>query len=570
LAESGAVNSLRLPVGDWMYKPYGPYIGCTDGALDYVDLLLDWAHSYGLSVLIDIHGVKGSQNGFDNSGQTRGFEWTSFQNPVMNNDVTFEHWPIRSAGWMGTFDPESAAYTHINHENIRHTLETVDIIVKKYASHPSILGLTPVNEPWQYSPIDELKRFYWEAYLIVKRTAPYWKYIIHDAFQFDPKIWGGFMDGCPDRALDTHIYQAWNNPSSRLDFYMDACAKKFSIAEMEKEFGPVIVGEWSLATDNCAMWLNGFNDNLPGFPRLPCKYIPCPEPYMGLEQPGTPVDPGKGPQGPYGTGTSGPVFGLCPVGRDWLKESSGLKSGMDWMKAPAEAPPGRDASDEVMTQLALKMINSFSGVGHGFYFWNFRTDNDDPHWSYIRALEKGWIPKGNLNDKVLTHACDEEDAGNFLCIAKRGQLSSNIQNGISYVLSVDGEIDYANTSTNLNTTDLMALTEDEMYELADIYFDSHWQKHRTEGATCDFGGVGQLVKVNRTYSGDDLTDVTKGKRSLMSSEILIIGGIGLCVTIIFITTRCWNKGFHKKLYKKAFGGYRNRIGYSGVSSINVD
>ena len=25
LAASGAVNSLRLPVGDYMYKPYGPY-----------------------------------------------------------------------------------------------------------------------------------------------------------------------------------------------------------------------------------------------------------------------------------------------------------------------------------------------------------------------------------------------------------------------------------------------------------------------------------------------------------------------------------------------------------------
>ena len=25
LAESGAVNSLRLPVGDYMYKPYGNY-----------------------------------------------------------------------------------------------------------------------------------------------------------------------------------------------------------------------------------------------------------------------------------------------------------------------------------------------------------------------------------------------------------------------------------------------------------------------------------------------------------------------------------------------------------------
>ena len=62
----------------------------------------------------------------------------------------------------------------------------------------------------------------------------------------------------------------------------------------------VIVGEWSLATDNCAMWLNGFNDNLPGFPRSPCKFIKCSDPYMGEEQPGTPVAAGKGLQGPYG------------------------------------------------------------------------------------------------------------------------------------------------------------------------------------------------------------------------------------------------------------------------------
>ena len=30
---------------------------------------------------------------------------------------------------------------------------------------------------------------------------------------------------------------------------------------------PMIVGEWSLATDNCAMRLNGLNDNLPGGPK---------------------------------------------------------------------------------------------------------------------------------------------------------------------------------------------------------------------------------------------------------------------------------------------------------------
>ena len=50
-----------------MYKPYGPYkSGCWDGSLEYVDKLLDWAQSYGLSVLLDIHALKDSQNGFDN------------------------------------------------------------------------------------------------------------------------------------------------------------------------------------------------------------------------------------------------------------------------------------------------------------------------------------------------------------------------------------------------------------------------------------------------------------------------------------------------------------------------
>jgi len=370
LAASGAVNSLRLPVGDFMYKPYGPYAECVDGSLKYVERLLDWAYAAGLSVLLDIHAMRDSQNGFDNSGQTMGFQWTSALNTEPAGLVTFQHWPMRTARWMGEFDLDSTSYTSINRANIEHSLQVIEIIVDTYKGHPAVLGLEPVNEPWQYTPLDELKQFYWEAYLIVKRRAPYWKYIMHDSFRFSPETWGGFMAGCPDRALDTHIYQAWKDPSSRVDFYADACQQKQSIAEMERAFGPVVVGEWSLATDNCAMWLNGFNDNLSGFPRLPCRYAMCSPPYMGEEQPGTPVDASKALQGPYGTGMSGPIFGLCPTSRDWLKESSGNpRTGKDWVTAPPEAPRGKDDTDDVMMRLAEKKINAFSGIGHGFYFW---------------------------------------------------------------------------------------------------------------------------------------------------------------------------------------------------------
>jgi glucan 1,3-beta-glucosidase len=251
LADSGAVNSVRLPVGDFQFVPYGPYEDCVDGGLEYVDRLLDWAYSRGISVLFDVHTAKDSQNGFDNSGQAVGFQWTSALSSEFAGLTTFEHWPIRTADWIGTFDPKTAMYTDINHDNIAHSLKVIRRIVHMYGGHPAVLGLEPLNEPWPFTPIDELKRFYWEGYLIVKRRAPYWKYIMHDSFRFDTNVWGGFMDGCPERALDTHIYQAWREPDSRVGFYTDACRQKSLIAQMENAFGPVIVGEWSLATDNC-------------------------------------------------------------------------------------------------------------------------------------------------------------------------------------------------------------------------------------------------------------------------------------------------------------------------------
>lgn len=500
LAESEAVNSLRLPVGDFMYQPYGPYVGCTDGALDYVDTLLDWADSYGLSVLIDVHTAKDSQNGFDNSGQSLGFQWTSGLNKYPRDLTTFQHWPIREANWIGDFDPVALEYTSVNRANIEHSLRVIETIVEMYSGHPAVLGIEPVNEPWELTPLHLLKRFYWDAYLIVKRKAHYWKFIIHDSFRFTPETWGGFMKGCPDRALDTHIYQAWLDPASRLSFYNNACAQKRQIALMEREFGPVVVGEWSLATDNCAMWLNGFNDNLSGFPRSPCKYIPCSESYLNgddYQQPGTPLEVGKGLQGPYGTGISGPAYGLCPVDRDWYtpRYNEG-EDGMMWITSPPEALKGRDGTDEVMSLLAIKKISAFSGIGHGFYFWNFRTDLYEPHWSYMLALERGWIPKGNLNDERILDSCHREDTGAFLCVSNRGAPEDTIKNGMRYALGEENRT--ADYIENLHF--------DDLFDEADEIFSDYWNAHRAVGATCDFGGAAQLVEKNITRDADYYTD----------------------------------------------------------------
>ena len=129
LAESGAVNSFRLPVGDFQFVPYGPYEACVEGGLDYIDQVLDWSYANGITVLIDVHTAIGSQNGFDNSGQALGFAWTTALSSEYVHDTTFEHWPIRTAEWVGTFDPLTASYTSINYTNIQHSLQVIREIV---------------------------------------------------------------------------------------------------------------------------------------------------------------------------------------------------------------------------------------------------------------------------------------------------------------------------------------------------------------------------------------------------------------------------------------------------------
>jgi glucan 1,3-beta-glucosidase len=69
------------------------------------------------------------------------------------------------------------------------------------------------------------------------------------------------MSECVKCALDTHVYQAWAWDSGHEWFIEHACGDGGKIKEFENSGINIIVGEWSLATDNCAMWLNGFNDN---------------------------------------------------------------------------------------------------------------------------------------------------------------------------------------------------------------------------------------------------------------------------------------------------------------------
>lgn len=78
------VEIIRLPVGDWTLNPYGKYIGCMDGAAEKIDWFYDMCAKYNIKVLMDVHAMKDSQNGYDNSGKT--------SNVVWSDDTHFLHW----------------------------------------------------------------------------------------------------------------------------------------------------------------------------------------------------------------------------------------------------------------------------------------------------------------------------------------------------------------------------------------------------------------------------------------------------------------------------------------------
>ena len=59
-----SLNHVRLPIGYWAWEvgPGEPYI---QGQLPYLRNAVTWASNHGLKLILDLHGVPGSQNGYE-------------------------------------------------------------------------------------------------------------------------------------------------------------------------------------------------------------------------------------------------------------------------------------------------------------------------------------------------------------------------------------------------------------------------------------------------------------------------------------------------------------------------
>jgi aryl-phospho-beta-D-glucosidase BglC (GH1 family) len=234
--KSFGLNAVRIPVPYFIFGDCPPFIGC----VEELDKAFTWASKYGLQILIDLHTVPGSQNGFDNGGISGVCKWSQ--------------------------QPESVEFT----------LNVLEKLSKRYGTKEALLGIEVVNEPiteavWdvfniaeRYKPADPkmaegsapntfsfLREFYTEAYHRMRNFLPVEKAIvIHDGF--DIYQWKDFMQEAEfeNVMLDTHQYlmvAEGNGCEQNTQAYVAYIKEHFETAVKEmQQYFPVICGEWCL------------------------------------------------------------------------------------------------------------------------------------------------------------------------------------------------------------------------------------------------------------------------------------------------------------------------------------
>lgn len=329
------LNWIRLPIGFWAIETQNNEPFLAQVSWEYVLKAIKWARKYGLRINLDLHAVPGGQNTYNHSGRLRYMSWLT--------------------GVMGIV-------------NAQRTLNYIRTITE-FISQPEIRKVVPLfsvlNEPNLGSGIgmDQLKSFYGETYTMMRNitgtgqgNGPMIGF--HDGFQGLDNF-NGFLTNSDRVAYDTHPYVAFTPPFANT--YDGAIANVCNnyAANTDKamaNIGLYLAGEWSLALNDCGLFLNNVGE--------------------GTRYEGT--FPGSTQR-----------YGDC---NDWL----------NWQGYS-------DATKDQMKRFALAQMSSL----RNFFFWTWhigfsqRTNNTvNPAWNYKLGLQQGWMPT-NIND-VVADACKTE------------------------------------------------------------------------------------------------------------------------------------------------------------------
>ncbi|KAJ5090152.1 glucan 1-3-beta-glucosidase D [Penicillium argentinense] len=232
--QQAGLDHVRIPYSYWVVTtydgdPYVPKIGWR-----YLLRAIEWCRKYGLRVKLDLHGLPGSQNGWNHSGHQGSIGWLNGTDGELNRQRSLD-----------IHDQLSQFFAQDRYKNI-----------------VTIYGL--VNEPLLLSlSVEKVLGWTQEATELVRKNGVEATVVLHDGFLNLDKWDNMFKDRPSDMYLDTHQYTTFNTGEIVLNHTakVEIICKNWydmiqEINSTSKGWGPTICGEWSQADTDCAEYVN--------------------------------------------------------------------------------------------------------------------------------------------------------------------------------------------------------------------------------------------------------------------------------------------------------------------------
>jgi glucan 1,3-beta-glucosidase len=227
------LDHVRIPFSYWAIQTYegDPYLFRTSWR--YLLRAIEWCRRYGLRVNLDVHGLPGSQNGWNHSGRLGPLNWLNGTDGALNAKRSLE-----------IHDRLSKFFAQPRYKNV----------ISHYglANEPKMTALPP----------QDVLKWTEDAYALVRKNGVSDAIVVFgDGFR-GLHNWQGELTNLDNAALDVHQYVIFNtnqivfNHTAKIRYACEGWTEQ-TRQSMDRAtgFGPTLVAEWSQADTDCARHL---------------------------------------------------------------------------------------------------------------------------------------------------------------------------------------------------------------------------------------------------------------------------------------------------------------------------
>ncbi|KAI1102047.1 glycoside hydrolase family 5 protein [Jackrogersella minutella] len=326
--QAAGLDHVRIPYSYWAVQTYDDDTYVFRTSWRYLLRAIEWARKYGLRVNLDLHGLPGSQNGWNHSGRQGVVNWLNGTNGDLNSQRSLD-----------VHDRLTKFFAQDRYKNI--------ITFYGLANEPRMVALSATAvTSWTQ-----------QAFNLVRKNGMTANVVFGDGFM-GLANWQGKLTGMEGLVLDVHQYVIFNNDQilythqKKVQYACDGWSQQTEQSmDTSTGFGPTMFAEWSQADTDCTQYL-------------------------------TNVGWGNRWTGTYDSGnvSTQALTPLCPT-----KDSTCTCDGAD-----ADPSQYSDAYKQFLKMFAEAQMVSFE-KGYGWWYWTWDTEAAT-QWSYKKGLAAGILP----------------------------------------------------------------------------------------------------------------------------------------------------------------------------------